>query len=283
MLAKETMPEDIPTGKITGSSTIHINGLAYDVVREAAYVAQRKAIIEKAVPLQAHVFDRNEFLQRQFVMESLATDKDALKGGATAIFVREPGENSPYIAVGVHRQISVSIENDGVIPVLYGGRAVEDEYRGGGVGKTLTELAIAFSRAKYLSYRGQNPVSPRSVEKSDRIQEGMHLPWDHLYDFDEEERKQIEEGTYTGIYKEEDLELMQEIMVKIFFGVKRNGKVVDWSTGVSKGDLGRRNPAVPENPNDQKYAVDTRKYMTEVLKVNFDRADSVTTVAKLKT
>lgn len=235
-----------------GARSIDHDGYTIVILQGSSYIDNKEAFLEIATPLQAEAFHRDPVLARRFLEENLAEDKETAQGKATLMLIRPLNESiQGYVGYGMHREISIPTSKAN-LNVLYGARTIRKDHRRKHIGRFVSQEALVLHRdVDMVGYRTNNPASIWS--NNEVIQRGEHFPFDKLFTADP---------------------LVQEVMLGLWWRVKRFGTQVDWVTGVSKGDLGVEEPAYEPDPN---HAPTMRilRIMEGKLKMNLARGDSV--------
>lgn len=251
------MTAEVPN-VIRGARHIDHNGYIIDVVQGRSYAENKDAFIEIATPIQAGVFEREIELAREFMIQNLPDDEEGTRGIVSFMLAR-PREANPceYVGYAIEREIPI-VTSQGDVNLLYMARTIKEEHRRKGLGRFFAQEALALhNRVGMVGIRTQNPASVWSLIEAGIVREGELFPFEQDYKKDP---------------------LAQEVMVGLFFRIRRFGTRVDWYTGVSPGDIGRANPAyIPDL--DHAPTMNILRRMKGEFRMNFERGDSMVVVS----
>lgn len=241
---------------VPGARIINNGGYIFEVVSGEPYLDNLPDLIESVAHVQAAIFDRDIRVAREVAKINMESHHHA-----SAIRIRPELVPDKVIGVVTERELFIPT-SQGTIPFLYFTmRAIEPEYRRRHLGRDALQVATVLHRgARWAGHRTQSPAAVRSMEESGIFKTGRFFPRESYYDRDG---------------------LAQEIMVHLFINVRRNGREVNWHTGVSRADYFEPNRASELDPTHGP-TMEIRRWMVDKLKMNFDRGDSLYEIGELK-
>ena len=250
--------------ELPGTRILDYNGFTVEIHMGKLYMNYLEPLVEKAVAIKSKVFMMDKSVAREMMEKHMRPEGSVKEFEIPSImFFLTP--DLRYIGYATHRLLMVetSIASVGSIPLVYFTRTIEEDYQGQHLGRyAVKEGLIIHNKAKWLGYRTQSPPAAYSTMKANVTKEGRHFPWEATYD------------------SEPNL-LAHQIMMALYYRIRRHGSHPDVGYGVSINDYDEENKAYKPNVN-HKPTMEIKRRMEEEFGMMFPNGDSLYGVGELK-
>lgn len=236
-------------------------GYCADIFRGEAYEGRKQELAEIAIGIITRSGLWSEPVARVMMERGMNTAPNVQDTSMT-LFRKSDGPLDRYIGVSWQELVFVPTTL-GIAPVDYLKlRAFEEKHRKKGLGKTAVEIAVSQTTVRpfLLAHRTGSPAAALSFMESPVFKEGTGLsPYDMRYDEDP---------------------MRQEVMMKLHFQYRVQGREINMSTGVSPADYIEANGAFVLDLTHSKIMSLYRRL--EELGMVFARRDSIIAMGELK-
>lgn len=225
-----------------------------------SYMLHLDALLEKATALKAEVFQMSDEKAREIMKKHMrpASIKDEIEIPSIMFFLTQ---DLQYIGYATHRVFMIDT-SEGSIPLDIVTRTITGEHQGKGLGRFSIQQGLAIHhKARWLGYRTQSPPAIYATMQAKVSRPGRHFPFEATYD------------------SEPNL-LAHQIMMGLFYRIRRYGARPDMKFGVSVHDYDEENKAyIPRA--DHEPTMQLARIMQDRFRMRFKRGDSLYGVLEL--